>query len=112
AGENLFLVRDGVLITPPATASILLGITRDSIMVLAREMGIEVREQVVPREMLYVADEIFMTGTAAEITPVRSVDRLAVGHGTRGPVTKALQEAFFGLFSGRTTDRWGWLEPL
>lgn len=112
AGENLFLVRDGVLITPPATASILLGITRDSIMVLAHELGIEVREQVVPREMLYVADEIFMTGTAAEITPVRSVDRLAVGHGTRGPVTKALQEAFFGLFSGRTTDRWGWLEPL
>ena len=112
AGENLFLVRDGVLITPPATASILLGITRDSIMALAREMGIEVREQVVPREMLYVADEIFMTGTAAEITPVRSVDRLAVGHGTRGPVTKALQDAFFGLFSGRTTDRWGWLEPL
>lgn len=112
AGENLFLVRDGVLITPPATASILLGITRDSIMVLARDMGIEVREQVLPREMMYIADEMFLTGTAAEITPVRSVDRLAVGSGSRGPVTKALQEAFFGLFNGKTADRWGWLEPV
>lgn len=112
AGENLFLVRDGVLITPPGAASILLGITRDSVMVLARELGIEVREQVLPREMLYIADEIFLTGTAAEITPVRSVDRLIVGSGSRGPVTKALQDAFFGLFNGRTADKWGWLDPL
>lgn len=112
AGENLFLVRDGVLITPPAAASILLGITRDSVIVLARDLGIEVREQVLPREMMYIADEIFLTGTAAEITPVRSVDRLTVGAGSRGPITKALQDAFFGLFSGRTIDRWGWLEPL
>ncbi|MDP2324374.1 MAG: branched-chain amino acid transaminase [Gammaproteobacteria bacterium] len=112
AGENLFLVRDGVLITPPGAASILLGITRDSVMILARELGIEVREQVLPREMLYIADEIFLTGTAAEITPVRSVDRLTVGTGSRGPITKALQDAFFGLFNGRTADKWGWLEPL
>jgi len=112
AGENLFLVRDGVLITPPAAASILLGITRDSVITLARDLGIEVREQVLPRELMYIADEIFLTGTAAEITPVRSVDRLTVGSGSRGPITKVLQDAFFGLFSGRTADRWGWLEPL
>ncbi|MEQ1800472.1 MAG: branched-chain amino acid transaminase [Gammaproteobacteria bacterium] len=112
AGENLFLVRDGVLITPPAAASILQGITRDSVMILARDLGIEVREQTLPREMMYIADEIFLTGTAAEITPVRSVDRLVVGAGSRGPITKALQDAFFGLFSGKTADRWGWLEPL
>lgn len=112
AGENLFLIRDGVLITPPAAASILLGITRDSVIILARELGIEVREQVLPREMMYIADEIFLTGTAAEITPVRSVDRLTVGSGSRGPITKLLQDAFFGLFSGKTADKWGWLEPV
>lgn len=112
AGENIFLVLDGVLVTPPTTASILQGITRDSVMVLARDMGIEVREQAVPRELLYIADEMFMTGTAAEITPVRSVDRIEVGSGRRGPLTKRLQEAFFGLFNGRTADRWGWLEKL
>lgn len=81
-------------------------------MILARDLGIEVREQTLPREMMYIADEIFLTGTAAEITPVRSVDRLVVGSGSRGPMTKALQDAFFGLFSGTTADRWGWLEPL
>ena len=112
AGENIFLVRDGVLFTPPSTASILTGITRDSVMTLARAAGIEVVERSVPREMLYIADEIFLTGTAAEITPVRSVDRINVGAGQRGPITKRLQEAFFGLFSGVTADRWGWLEPV
>lgn len=112
AGENLFMVRGGVLVTPPTTASILQGITRDTIITLARDLGIDVREQSIPREMLYIADEIFLTGTAAEVTPVRSVDRVAVGSGARGPVTARLQEAFFGLFNGRTTDRWGWLEPL
>jgi branched-chain amino acid aminotransferase len=112
AGENLFMVRGGVLVTPPTTASILQGITRDTIITLAHDLGIEVREQSIPREMLYIADEIFLTGTAAEVTPVRSVDRVAVGSGARGPVTTRLQEAFFGLFNGRTTDRWGWLEPL
>lgn len=112
AGENIFLVRDGVLFTPPSTASILTGITRDSVMTLAREMGIEVVERSVPRELLYIADEIFLTGTAAEITPVRSVDRITTGSGQRGPMTKQLQDAFFGLFSGKTADRWGWLDAV
>jgi branched-chain amino acid aminotransferase len=112
SGENLFLVKDDVLITPPTAASILAGITRDTIMKLARELGIETREQNIPREMLYLADELFFTGTAAEVTPIRSVDRLAVGIGRRGPVTEKLQQAFFGLFSGKTADKWGWLDPV
>jgi branched-chain amino acid aminotransferase len=112
AGENVFLIRDGVLFTPPSTASILTGITRDSVMTLARDLGIEVREQSLPREMMYIADEMFLTGTAAELTPVRSVDRIEVGAGQRGPLTRRLQEAFFGLFNGRTADKWGWLEPV
>lgn len=112
AGENVFIVRDGVLYTPPSTASILTGITRDSVMTLARDAGIEVREQSLPREMMYIADEMFLTGTAAEVTPVRSVDRIEVGSGQRGPVTRRLQDAFFGLFNGRTADKWGWLDPV
>ena len=112
AGENLFLIRDGVIYTPDATASILTGITRASVMTLAKEFGLDVVEQSLPREMMYIADEIFLTGTAAEITPVRSVDRIEIGSGTRGPITKQLQDAFFGLFDGSTEDRWGWLEPL
>lgn len=112
AGENIFLIRDGVLFTPPSTASILTGITRDSVITLARAAGIEVNERAMSREMLYISDEIFLTGTAAEITPVRSVDSLTVGSGERGPLTRKLQDAFFGLFSGETPDRWGWLEPL
>jgi branched-chain amino acid aminotransferase len=112
SGENLFLVKDDVLITPPTAASILAGITRDTIMKLARELGIETREQNIPREMLYLADELFFTGTAAEVTPIRSVDRLPVGVGRRGPVTERLQQAFFGLFSGKTADKWGWLDPV
>lgn len=111
AGENLFLVRDGVIYTPALASSILQGITRDTVITLARAHGFEVREQPIPREFLYLADEIFLTGTAAEITPVRSVDRITIGAGRRGPVTEALQAAFFGLFSGKTPDRWGWLEP-
>lgn len=112
AGENLFLVRDDVIYTPPATASILTGITRHTVITLAGELGIPVVEQLIPREMLYIAHEIFLTGTAAEITPVRSVDRIEVGNGSRGPLTQRLQDAFFGLFDGRTHDQWGWLEPL
>jgi len=112
AGENLFLVKDGRLMTPPAASSILAGITRDTVMCLARDAGLEVVEQAIPREMLYFADEVFFTGTAAEITPVRSVDRIEIGSGARGPVTEALQTAFFGLFSGRTPDSRGWLEPV
>ena len=111
AGENLFLIRDGVIFTPALADSILQGITRDTVVKLARAHGFEVREQAIPREMLYLADEIFLTGTAAEITPVRSVDHIRIGAGKRGPITEALQSAFFGLFNGRTPDRWGWLEP-
>jgi branched-chain amino acid aminotransferase len=110
AGENLFLIRDGVIHTPTIAASILGGLTRDTVMRLARERGLEVRETPIPREMLYLADELFFTGTAAEITPVRSVDRIKIGSGKRGPVTESLQKAFFGLFEGRTPDKWGWLE--
>lgn len=112
AGENLFVIRDGIIHTPGFAHSVLGGITRDTVIRLARDRGYEVRETTIPREMLYIADEIFMTGTAAEITPVRSVDRLAVGSGRRGPITEALQSAFFGLFSGKTPDKHGWLEPV
>lgn len=110
AGENLFVIRDNVIHTPGLGSAILQGITRDTVIMLARAHGFEVREQAVPRELLYLADEIFLTGTAAEITPVRSVDRIIVGSGRRGPITEALQAAFFGLFDGRTEDKWGWLE--
>lgn len=112
AGENVFLVHDGRLLTPPATASILTGITRDTVIKLAGRLGLTVSEQAIPREMLYLADEIFFTGTAVEITPVRSVDRIRIGEGRRGPVTQQLQEAFFGLFTGETQDADGWLEGL
>lgn len=110
AGENLFLIRNGVIYTPAVANSILQGITRDSVMQLARLHGFEIREQAIPRELLYLADEIFLTGTAAEVTPVRSVDRITIGTGKRGPVTETLQSAFFGLFTGKTPDKFGWLE--
>lgn len=112
AGENLFVVRNGELITPPQAASILAGITRDSVIQLARDAGLRVREQQLSREILYLADELFFTGTAAEITPIASIDDLPVGPGHRGPVTAQLQDLFFGLFDGRTEDRHGWLEPV
>jgi len=112
AGENLFLVFDGVLHTPPASASLLTGITRNTLMMLAREDGIEVVERDIPREYLYLADELLMCGTAAEITPIRSVDGKPVGTGKAGRVTLRLQELFFGLFDGRTPDKWGWLEQV
>jgi len=112
AGENLFFVRKGVLFTPHAGASILGGITRDTVIQLAGELGIEVVEQELPREFMYAADEMFMTGTAAEITPVASVDDIPIGNGCRGPLTEKLQTAFFGLFTGVTEDKWGWLEDL
>jgi branched-chain amino acid aminotransferase len=112
SGENLFLVKDGVLLTPGLSHSVLGGLTRDSVMRLARERGLEVREAALPRELLYLADEAFFTGTAVEITPIRSVDRLPIGNGKRGPVTETLQKAFFGLFSGKTPDKWGWLDPV
>jgi branched-chain amino acid aminotransferase len=109
AGENIFVVHNGVLYTPGAGSSILLGVTRDSVIQLATDMGIEIRYETIAREMLYVADEVFMTGTAAEITPIRSVDRVKVGEGKPGPVTKQLQEAFFAITSGRAEDKFGWL---
>jgi branched-chain amino acid aminotransferase len=112
AGENLFIIKDGKIYTPGAAASILTGITRHSIMTLATDAGFPVAEQSIPREMLYIADEIFMTGTAAEVTPVRSIDRVPVGDGKRGEITRMLQELFFGLFNGSTEDKWGWLEAV
>ncbi|WKE67233.1 branched-chain amino acid transaminase [Gallaecimonas kandeliae] len=112
AGQNIFMVKNGVLYTPPATASILPGLTRDAIITLAREEGMEIVEAPIAREALYIADEIFFTGTAAEISPVRSIDRLAVGSGKPGPVTQLLQQRFFGLFNGETQDKWGWLDPV
>ena len=112
AGENLFVVHRGVVYTPPQSASLLAGITRDTVLKLCQTLGIEVREQTLSRESLYLADEAFFTGTAAEITPIRSIDGIKVKSGGRGLVTRRLQQAFFGLFSGVTVDRWNWLEPL
>jgi branched-chain amino acid aminotransferase len=111
-GENVFLVKNGVLYTAPLAAGILQGVTRDSVMRLAHDLGHEVREQSIPREMLYVADEIFFCGTAVEITPVRSVDRVPVGTGKPGPVTRALQTEYLGIARGRIPDRHGWLSPV
>ncbi len=112
AGENLFLVFNETLHTTPVSAAILSGITRDSLMRLARGTGIEVVERELPREYLYLADEVFMCGTAAEITPIRSVDGKPVADGKPGPVTRKMQQLFFGLFEGRTPDKYHWLEPV
>jgi len=109
AGENLFVVHDGVVYTPGMASSILIGITRDSALTILNDLGYEVKYQAIPREMLYMADEVFFTGTAAEITPIRSVDRIQVGAGTRGPITKAVQDMFFGITSGQMPDKFGWL---
>lgn len=109
SGENLFAVRDGCLYTAPLSAGILQGITRDSIVALARDLDIEVREQILPREFLYVADELFFSGTAAEITPIRSVDRIEVGEGRPGPITQRLQREYMGVVHGTIPDRHGWL---
>jgi branched-chain amino acid aminotransferase len=109
SGENIFLVRDGVIYTPTLGTSALPGITRDTVITLANEAGIEVREQAIPREWLYIADELFFTGTAAEITPIRSVDKIAVGTGTRGPMTEKLQSEFDSILTGKVEDRFGWL---
>ena len=112
SGENIFLVRQDVIYTPPLASSVLNGITRDCAMTLARDRGYEVREENVTREMLYLADEIFFSGTAAEITPVRSVDRIPVGAGVRGPITQDIQAAFFGIVEDGAEDRYGWLTPV
>jgi branched-chain amino acid aminotransferase len=112
SGENLFLVKDGVIHTPPLHATILPGITRSTIMTLARDLGYKVVETMMLREFLYVADEVFFTGSAAEVTPIRSVDKITIGSGKCGPVTKALQDAFFSVIEGRAEDRYGWLTPV
>jgi branched-chain amino acid aminotransferase len=112
SGENIFLVYGGRLVTPPLAGTILPGITRDSVLTLARDAGYTVVEQQIAREMLYIADEVFFTGTAAEITPIRSVDKIPVGTGVRGPVTARLQKEFFGLLRGDVEDRYGWLTPV
>ena len=112
SGENIFVVKDGHVHTPPLHASILPGITRDSIITLCKDMGIEVMQKGVPRELLYVADEVFFTGTAAEVTPIRSIDRIQIGEGRRGPITERLQKAFFDITTGAAEDRHGWLTPV
>jgi branched-chain amino acid aminotransferase len=112
SGENIFVVRDGKILTPPLGASVLPGITRDSVMQLSESLGIPVTETLVPREMLYIADEVFFSGTAAEITPIRSVDRITIGKGSRGPVTEKLQKAFFDIVQGHAPDHFGWLTPV
>src|ERR1700676_5268018 len=112
SGANIFVVRDGKVLTPPLGASVLPGITRDTVMQLADWMKIPLVETLVPREMLYIADEVFFSGTAAEITPIRSVDRIVVGKGSRGPVTEKLQKAFFDIVNGNAPDRFGWLMPV
>ena len=109
SGENIFVVREDKIITPPLSSSILPGITRDSVITLARELGYTVIEQAISREMLYIADEVFFTGTAAEITPIRSVDRIVVGKGQPGPITLSLQDRFLSIVQGQAEDKYGWL---
>ena len=112
SGENIFVVRDAKIHTPPLGNSVLPGITRDSVLTLAGELGIQVVETIVPREMLYIADEVFFSGTAAEITPIRSIDRIVIGKGRRGPVTERLQKEFFAIVNGAKPDRHGWLTAV
>jgi branched-chain amino acid aminotransferase len=112
SGENIFVVRDGKIHTPPLGASVLPGITRDSVLTLARELGIPLVETIIPREMLYIADEVFFSGTAAEITPIRSIDRIPIGKGRRGPVAEKLQKEFFAVINGTRKDQHGWLSPV
>jgi len=109
SGQNIFIVRDGVIVTPPLGSSILGGITRDSVITIARDLGHTVTEAIVPREALYTADEIFVVGTAAEVTPIRSIDKITIGAGRRGPITAALQQAFFDVVNGEVPDSHGWL---
>ena len=112
SGMNVFLVNDGVLYTPPLATSILPGITRDTVVKIAEDLGIPVKETVIPREMLYIVDEVFFVGTAVEITPIRSVDRIEVGKGVAGPITRKLQEEFFAITSGNKPDTHHWLTPV
>jgi branched-chain amino acid aminotransferase len=112
SGENIFVVRDGKILTPPLGASVLPGITRETIVKIAAGLGIQVVETIIPRELLYIADEVFFSGTAAEVTPIRSIDKIVVGQGQRGPITEKIQKRFFDIVSGRTDDEFGWLTPV
>ena len=109
SGQNIFVVRNDIIYTPSLASSILGGITRDSVMTLARDLGYTVTETGLPREALYIADEVFVVGTAAEVTPIRSIDKITIGNGRRGPITERLQRAFFGVINGEAPDRYGWL---
>jgi branched-chain amino acid aminotransferase len=109
SGENIFLVQNGAIYTPPLSSSVLPGITRDSVITLIRGMGMRLIEETIPRELLYIADEVFFTGSAAEITPIRSIDKIRIGNGKRGPVVKKLQEAFFSYIRGERDDIYHWL---
>jgi len=110
SGQNIFIVREGVIYTPPAGNSVLWGITQDSVITIANDLGFEGREETLPRETLYIADEVFFVGTAVEVTPIRSVDRIRVGRGRRGPVTEAIQQRFFQIVKGEAPDTHGWLQ--
>ena len=112
SGENVFIVRNGVLYTPPLANSALSGITRDSVLTIARSLGMTVVEQPLPREMLYIADEVFFTGTAAEVSPIRSIDRIVIGDGNPGEITRKIADEFFGIANGLKPDRFGWLTPV
>jgi branched-chain amino acid aminotransferase len=112
SGENIFLVRDGKIVTPPLGTSVLPGITRDTVITLAGQLGIPVVEQIIPRELLYISDEVFFSGTAAEITPIRSIDRITIGKGRRGPVAEQIQREFFGIVNGTKPDVHHWLTPI
>ncbi len=112
SGENMFVVLGEKVLTPPLSAAILPGITRDTVLTLCRELGIPVEEQDVPREMLYIADEVFFVGTAAEVTPLRTIDRIPVGDGRRGPITERIQQEFFAIVEGKKADRHGWFTPV
>ena len=112
SGENVFLVQNGAITTPPLSSSVLPGITRDSVIALIRELGLKIVEETIPREMLYVADEVFFTGSAAEITPIRSIDKIIIGSGRRGPVVQKLQDAFFAYINGEREDTFRWLTYL
>jgi branched-chain amino acid aminotransferase len=112
SGENIFVISKGKIVTPPLASSILQGVTRDCVITLAQDLGYTVREEKIPRELLYMADEVFFTGTAAEITPIRSIDGISIGAGHRGPITERLQTEFFGITGGEIPDRHGWLTTV
>jgi branched-chain amino acid aminotransferase len=112
SGENIFVVRNGVIYTPPLANSALSGITRDSVLTIARHLGLTVSEQPLPRELLYIADEVFFSGTAAEVQPIRSIDRIMIGDGSTGEITKKIADEFFGIANGLKPDRFGWLTPV